>query len=927
MQAPPTALHITAANPFTGTPCTFVSYNAPTLSWSSLRQSQHPVELRKSNMSAPGKSFVRGLIALTLLCAALFITRNAAAQGTSGTVPDPISARELENYCDRLHLSDQQLQAVQAFHDAYRAEFTALREGDIEKLLKETRSLQGMGFAALQQRAEVEKSLKALDQVMDKIRAVDNRLFDQVQTVLTEEQITQMPRVRQARERKRYQSGLTRMASMMNPAVQIDLSDVISDMDLPPAAVQTLDPMLVQYENSLTSAARKMHEASTNMIMDMLDKLADLGINEESMRDPQRGAQMWTSIRDVWGELNTKLQEKAAAISELNRKTVRNFGAVLPEDSAHKLHDEYYQRAYREATGGSNATGRSFTDALKLDDLSSEQRQTITAMSAEYRSSSDRLTDEAADLIDENRRTRTFFDFNSDRQREYQEKLVKLQEKRTTLSSTTVANLKAALGPELSERLDQQLAKAESGDAQTVETRIATAGGPGMGQIAVTRSSIALSSDASPNADPFLPGPITGRSAELFAKQLNFTGDNKVIYDSLFEDYKERWETIQKSDIQPVLDASAALWTVNGPGGQVTAPTAEAVENIFDLRKKALQAILQMDSSFFDDVKTTLLSDEDDAALQRVRQARLREVYNRGPGMGDMFANFGPRGPGSGGGPRGGGGGGGGDRPSGGGGPRSFGFFGSSSEESSLDLTVIIEGITLEPEQRNAVDPALKEYETAVTEAFRKQYEASLRMQQAMDKAMAQSMQVNADGTRTTQMGAGFREAMEGDGRASRETRRDLANLNRTSRDKIAALLPPSAQLEFKQAYNKKAFGWVYRDAQAAGPHLTAAMELDDLSPQQRSTVSDLSTEYRCAYDTLCEKMVDLQAGAPDTSGPPAPGEVRDWQAMQDRQRELEKLTFDRNDLSDKTVSRLKVVLTDEQVQRLGGLSAHAQTQ
>jgi hypothetical protein len=89
--------------------------------------------------------------------------------------------------------------------------------------------------------------------------------------------------------------------------------------------------------------------------------------------------------------------------------------------------------------------------------------------------------------------------------------------------------------------------------------------------------------------------------------------------------------------------------------------------------------------------------------------------------------------------------------------------------------------------------------------------------------------------------------------------------------------------------------------------------------------VTDLSTDYRMAYDALCEKMVELQAAAPDMSGPPAPGEPRDWQAIQDRQRELEKLTFDRNDLSDKTVSRLKVVLTDEQVQRLGGLSANAE--
>ena len=32
----------------------------------------------------------------------------------------------------------------------------------------------------------------------------------------------------------------------------------------------------------------------------------------------------------------------------------------------------------------------------------------------------------------------------------------------------------------------------------------------------------------------------------------------------------------------------------------------------------------------------------------------------------------------------------------------------------------------------------------------------------------------------------------------------------------------------------------------------------------------------------------------------------------------MEKLTFDRNDLNDKTLAKLKVVLTDEQAQRIG---------
>jgi hypothetical protein len=50
------------------------------------------------------------------------------------------------------------------------------------------------------------------------------------------------------------------------------------------------------------------------------------------------------------------------------------------------------------------------------------------------------------------------------------------------------------------------------------------------------------------------------------------------------------------------------------------------------------------------------------------------------------------------------------------------------------------------------------------------------------------------------------------------------------------------------------------------------------------------------------------------------PGVQRDWQAIQDQQRAMEKISFDRDDLNDRALSRLRAALSEDQVQRLGGL-------
>ena len=66
---------------------------------------------------------------LALVIVVLVLAGPAAAQGTSGTLPGPISTPELERYADRLGLGPQQRAAVVSYHDDYKRQFALLRSG------------------------------------------------------------------------------------------------------------------------------------------------------------------------------------------------------------------------------------------------------------------------------------------------------------------------------------------------------------------------------------------------------------------------------------------------------------------------------------------------------------------------------------------------------------------------------------------------------------------------------------------------------------------------------------------------------------------------------------------------------------------------------------------------------------------------------
>ena len=220
--------------------------------------------LHRSTLSCGHGLWVR-LLAAGLL-ALLVLARSAAAQGTTGTLADPMSTAQLMQYADRLQLDAGQRLAIESIHDEYKKEFRRLRDNEIDDFLKSMHSMQSVGM--MPDRARVEAFFKKMQRLQGRIKTLDDRLFDQLLPILNEEQLPMLSRVRLARQRQRYTSQ--QMMPMMGRR-PVDLSEVFLETDLPAGVSGDADQVIAAYERHLTTAMRRASDAAGRVNLDMLD--------------------------------------------------------------------------------------------------------------------------------------------------------------------------------------------------------------------------------------------------------------------------------------------------------------------------------------------------------------------------------------------------------------------------------------------------------------------------------------------------------------------------------------------------------------------------------------------------------------------------------------------------------------------------------
>jgi hypothetical protein len=240
------------------------------------------------------------------------------------------------------------------------------------------------------------------------------------------------------------------------------------------------------------------------------------------------------------------------------------------------------------------------------------------------------------------------------------------------------------------------------------------------------------------------------------------------------------------------------------------------------------------------------------------------------------------------------------------------------STAAGIDLTAFISPLRLAPEERAAVDSIVRDYERLITVNFQQRYEAALEAQRAQDQWNAETMAAGDASSNPMQMAARYQQIMGASQKRLRESGNAIADINRRTLAALVGALPPTAADTLQSAFNRRAYPDVYNDGASAGPPIRSALRLADLTADQRRMINDLAAEFHPAYSSLCGQMVQITEEAQMPVG--ASFDADDWKKWQERQEALAKLTFDRTELSARTIRSLRAILTDSQIERLGGL-------
>jgi len=375
------------------------------------------------------------------------------------------------------------------------------------------------------------------------------------------------------------------------------------------------------------------------------------------------------------------------------------------------------------------------------------------------------------------------------------------------------------------------------------------------------------------STDRFLPERISRRDVRRYAKRMQLPADMIEVLDVLHSDYMERVAAIDVFDrLRQAKQAAREL--------RETAAATPAIDHVFELRQQALEAMVDADAAFFDDVRTVVGKEREDL-LVRVQGSRLRRSW-AGRARDRLSLGRG------------------------------------TSNESGVDLVSIVLEQQPTDDELARLDDVLSSYESRATQAFRARLEAQLDMQRIADHWQSEITAASReDIAAVIQLQNEYRETMRKPTARVTEANETIAKLNRSTLDLALAELPVARAHEIRRAYELAAFPSIYEDAASVDRHLKVAIKLADLTGEQRAQIVDLDGNYRAEYEELSREMIaQLGITSLNVAGLD-PDEFKKWQV---RLQELARIGFDRNELNGRAISRMAAILTGDQVRRIGGL-------
>jgi len=825
---------------------------------------------------------LRSLALGAILLVAVALPGVALAQGTGGSLPDPISSRELDQFMDRLKMDDAQRRATESLHESYLEDFKLLREGEIEKFMEATRSMQGN----MPERAQLEEFLNDMNRLQTRIARLDDQLFDRVLPLLRDDQQIPLTRAKMFRARDRMGGDIAQMIGFLIPAAGIDLATMYERLRLSPDELLQIQSLVMEYESKQTKMRREIYDATTRLFLDAFTMMEEQGFSQETFEDPEQAQKAMEFLREAWATLSQKVMGLGMEVSNLNRRTCRRLTEMLPDDAAQELHAMYFQQAYPELP--TSSLENDFKKALRYKDLTDEQWASLSVLQDEFRRQERNLYNNMADLHDTVRATKSPFDFGGMGRRdatpendEITDKLAALAERHTKLVENTTNSINTLLDADLVAKIAAQ---------PDPENDFGAA--PGGSQVVTNADGEVVSVDGVEVSQTEFNQPSESANQPVsigaFKQQLASVGLDEAtqsVVEQLHGAYVARFTAARDDMQQKITEAQSQMWRFDEATSTTTGPTIDQVDKMHELRKANAQALREIDAQFFRDL--ALACGEDPERQEQIEMFRLiRERVSYGVES-DSWG---------------------------------WGMYRQGSQAGRIDLVDLCFDERFIDEAGSSLKSVLAAYQVEITAAMKNRHEQGLHVQQVTERGNAEMYAANQaredDGNFDMAAAMRYQEAVGKANEKLNAATAEVARINSDAIEKIKAALNPDDAARFEKAFKRRAYPSVYMDAEMLDRTFAKARSLGSLSETQKSRLEELLSSHEKEDDALREKMIAVLGGN-SSSGMPADRD--DWREYQRVQNSIDKLRFEREELLAKTRRRVQDLLSDDQLAQVGG--------
>ena len=806
-------------------------------------------------------------------------TRQAPAQALP-IIPDPIRVEEIDDWNRRLDLDDERLSALLVIHDRYRERFSRLRDGDIQDFEDALIALvPSFGFDGVDipERRAVEDAVQQGTRVLDKILRVDRQFFVRMADGLDELRIPILEAIRLEREMVVYERFALLMVREFNRGARVNMATLVRRLELEAEEATAAAAIITPYQRSLIEEGESLHRAVLEAFTAVLDLVDELGLRDMAPEDMMQLAQDEGTIqrlRTLFDEGTRPLQEAAARISSINFETWRKVSKVLTPEHAWTLRDWYFTRAHKQAMKGIKGVRGTFRRALDLDGLDEDQVAALEARRAAFDDRAASLTRELAEAVEASRRYVTFAQVSGEEPRPGQAKIDLLSEKRDDLVETTKRAILDLLGPALAASFQEPSSK----ESQRRSTTTVMVGGGGGVVVAAEVEPVDVAPPSEdeqsegptipPDEKRFVPDPFGVADRDRMLEALSLLEAVRPVAETIYDTYREDHE----AEVQSHAVRLAAI--TSDPEGSRAAKERQRLE-AWGAMLDNLDAI---EGRFFDDLALALDGERPRRVLALHGAARHRAVS----------LNL----------------------------PDAMGMIWRQRDEVFVDpVTIFLERLTtLSEASQGEMLAVLEDAGGRSNDAVEKLHDAAAEMARLSTLA-----EILAEGgeDRGASPPDPVRNRMEEAWRGITSASDDLRTVNRDTVEAVLGVLAGEEALALRRHYNRTAFTSVYEDTGAAQRQFDATLALGDLDLVQRAQAIALLGEYRNAYETVCDRMVQLTAR--DEPDRPAgsfftPGDIG-------REIGLERLRFERGELSDRSRLQLRLLLREAQVAAVPGLA------